>query len=358
MDIVVIGAVVYLVTLFWPAFGKKPDAKKRENYQKRASNFKDGKFHNLDEFYLFTDDSEMDNFFESDKRPVPIMTIPAKSPSFINHPTIDQLSITWFGHSSLMIQMHGMNILVDPVFSKRTSPFPLVGMKRFSRLPLSVEELPNIDIVLLTHDHYDHLDYNTIKKIKDKAKHFVVPLGVESHLEKWNVDANKIHSMAWWEEIDINGLTIGCTPATHFTRRSINDSFATLWASFVLKDEYHQIFESGDGGFGDHFKQIYQKYGLFDLVLGECGQYNTLWKSTHMFPNETYQLTKLLKASYVIPIHWGSFKLSNHPWDDPVTRLVKSSDNKKIKVITPMIGETIDFNHIDHYQERWYLEVE
>lgn len=157
--------------------------------------------------------------------------------------------MTWLGHSSLLIQMHGMNILIDPIFSQRSSPISFMGPKRFSEPPLTIEELPEIDIVIISHDHYDHLDMKSIKELDSKVDKYIVPLGVNKHLERWNIDKSKIKDMAWWEEIEINGLTIDCNPARHFSNRRGFNIDSTLYASWVLKDENYQIYESGDGGF-------------------------------------------------------------------------------------------------------------
>ena len=342
---------------FWKPFGRKPNQLEKEEYKKRTRQYYDNHFHNLDEFRIIRKNN-YENHASSHKKPIPKSQLPVLKPSFIDHPQCQDFTMTWFGHTFLFIQIHGLNIFIDPFFSQRCSPVSFVGMKRFTDMPLDIDELPPIDIVIITHDHYDHLDYQTIKRINHKVKRFVVPLGVECHLEKWNIEKNKIHEMSWWEEINIHGLTIGCTPSHHFSRRSLNDQFSTLWASWILMDENYRLFISGDGGFASHFHRIQEKYEYFDVAFMECGQYDALWPDVHMLPEQSFQATQILNAKHVIPIHWGVFQLAHHPWDDSVVRMVKASQNHDIDIITPMLGETIFYDRIKNYTKRWYEDYE
>ena len=352
----IIAAIIFLT--FWKPFGGKASQEDKENYASRATNY-DGKiFHNEHDFDLLADvDDNADDGVISDKGVVPEDAIPIIKPEYNDKLSVSDLQITWFGHSSLMIQIHSMNILVDPVFSDRSSPVSFVGSKRFSEVPISAEDLPELDVVIISHDHYDHLDYNTIKKIDSKVKKYIVPLGVENHLERWGISKDKIQNMAWWEETNVDGLTIACTPAKHYSGRSINDSYNTLWASWVLKDEYHQIFESGDTGYDNHFEEIVEKYGKFDLALMDCSQYDLRWPNVHMNPEESFKAAKTLQADYVMPIHWSTFALANHPWDDPVERYIEAAKNDTMTVITPLIGEIVRGDQLDSYQEHWWENV-
>lgn len=353
--ILLIALIAFLFMKFYPSFGSAPSLNDKKEYSKRADNYKGGKFYNNSDFKVLYANLE-ENHYVSKKKSKPIDEIPIVKPSFLNNPSIDTLSVTWLGHSSILMQMHGMNILVDPIFSKYSSPFSFVGPERFSKPPLSIDDLPNIDIVIISHDHYDHLDYNTIKKIDKKTSKYVVPLGVENHLEKWNVKKNKIINMAWWEEINIKGLTIGCMPARHHSGRRLFDRFSSLWASWVFEDEYHRVFESGDTGFDTHFNDIYNKYKEFDLALIDSGQYDTKWKSNHMVPEESVEAGKILNSKVIMPIHWGAFKLSNHPWDDGVERFTIKADEQDIKYITPKIGETVIYGK-DMPSDKWWRDI-
>lgn len=333
----------------------------REEYKMRASNFDGKKFSNEHEFKMMVKvPKNSDSGVVSKKGLIPKDVIPVAKPDFYNASTPDKVFFTWFGHSSLMIQMHGKTILFDPVFSKRASPESFTGPERFSDLPCKIEDLPEIDILIITHDHYDHLDKPTIKKIDSKVKKYIVPLGIERHLVKFGVKKEKIRNMAWWEEVNEDGLTIACTPAQHFSGRKIIDNFSTLWASWVLFDENHKIFECGDSGWDTHFARINEKYGNFDIAFMEGAQYDLRWPSVHMTPEQAFDAAQALGTEILFPIHWGTFKLAHHPWDDNVCRLVKRSEESggKIKIVTPLIGETIPLSKITDCQTRWYEKIQ
>ena len=355
MRSIYIGIVLMATFLLLPCLAFADTA----DYASRASNF-DGKiFHNEHEFILLMKDIPKDasNGFLSDKETVPESQLPLKTPDFTGNTANGELFFTWFGHSSLLIQMSGKNILFDPVFSKRSSPVQFAGPKRFTPPPCTIADLPEIDIVIISHDHYDHLDKPAIKKLDSKVKKYVCPLGVEKRLIKYGVEAGKITNMAWWEEIKLEGIDIACTPARHFSGRSLTDRFETLWAGWVLSDGRYKIFESGDSGWDDHFQRIGAKYGSFDLAFIEAGQYNVRWPSVHMKPEESFEAAKAVGAKLVVPIHWGTFVLSSHPWDDSVQRMVKAAGDSQIEIITPYIGETVPFSQILNYQNRWFEPI-
>jgi len=344
MVFVILLFAVFLFLKLWIPFGGTPSKKDKEDYLKRSNNYKNGKFYNENKFQMIYNNAEK-NKYVSNKSVTPEDEIPIVKPNLLDNPPVDMLNITWFGHSSLLMQMHGMNIFIDPVFSNIISPVSFVGPSRFSELPMSIEDLPKINILAISHDHYDHLDYKTIKEIDSKVEKYIVPLGVEKHLERWGVDSAKIINMAWWEELNINGLLIACTPARHYSSRNmILDKFNTLWASWVFIDDYHKVYESGDSGFDTHFQDIYNKYGSFSLALIETGQYNNRWKLTHMTPEESVEAGQILNAEYIMPIHWGTFVLAEHPWDDSVERFILEAEEEDIKYITPKIGETVIYN--------------
>lgn len=351
-------AVVLFLTL-WPAFGARASNKDKQDYMARAANFDGKTFHNEHAFKVFASvPKDAVEGIMSNKGAEPKDQIPLAQPDIAHIPPIEQVRITWFGHSILLIQMHGMNLLIDPVFGTAASPLGFVEPRRFSRLPMNIDELPDIDIVLISHDHYDHLDYGSILQLDKKVKRYVVPLGVENHLKRWKVAADKIANMAWWEEITINGLTIGCTPARHSSGRSLNDQYGTLWASWVLKDEHHLIFESGDTGFDTHYQEIHDKYGDFDFVMLDCAQYNLRWPAVHQTPEQAFAAIQMLGAKYAMPIHWAAFRLSTHPWDDSAVRLVYAARESSTPIITPMIGQTINIDEAEQYQTRWYENVQ
>ncbi len=356
--IIVVTIIIILVICFinfWKPFGKSP-SKDDKNIYKRAANFnyETGKFSNESEYKLIGNSGEND--FVSTKDNVPKNIIKSEKPVLKENLMLDDFNITWFGHSTIFLQMHGMNILIDPIFSDYASPVQFMGPKRFSKIPMTIDELPEIDIVIVSHDHYDHLDYDSIIGLKDKTKQFIVPIGVESHLEAWGVEKTKITAMAWWEEITVNNLLIACTPGKHNSFRLPQNRFSTLWSSFVLCDEYNKVFYTGDTGFGEHFKDIYEKYGAFDLAILECGQYDVSWKFSHMTPEESVNAGKILNAKLVMPIHWGTFSISNHGWDDPIIRFARKVKEENMKYAVPRIGET--FKVEDEKIEEWWTNIE
>ncbi|MCD9022125.1 MBL fold metallo-hydrolase [Cohnella silvisoli] len=253
-----------------------------------------------------------------------------------------QPTATWFGHSAILLQLDGKTLFIDPMLGKSPSPFPLFGGRRYSKqLPIEIEDLPSIDAVLLSHDHYDHLDYGSIKKMKNKVGHFFVPLGVGAHLIRWGVDPAKITEHDWWDEFEFAGLTLASAPARHFSGRNVGDRDTTLWCSWVIMGEQAKVFFSGDSGYGPHFAEIGEKYGPFDLTFIECGQYDERWSAIHMLPEETVQANLDVGGKVMIPIHWGAFTLALHDWTDPVERATKAAKERKTNLSTPRIGETV-----------------
>ncbi len=353
--ILILAAAVFLYIRLNPVFGGSPDKEDKADYSARAENYTDGKFTYPAEYLI--DGLSEDNRI-SEKGTKPADELPHETPDFKENPPVDEVYITWLGHSTLFIQMHGMNILVDPVFTDRASPVFFAGPERFSEPFIKPEELPKLDIILLSHDHYDHLDMEAIKTLDSKTDCFIVPLGVENHLERWDVNSDKIRNMAWWEEIDVNGLTIACAPAKHYSGRYALDSGNTLFASWILKDEYHQIFESGDSGFGGHFEVIHERYGDFDFVMIDCAQYDMIWHASHMFPEESANACEILGARLAMPIHWGAYSLSTHGWDDPPARFVKAAEKLDIDTVTPMLGESMNIDEPESYKEKWWEEIE
>ena len=357
----------------YPPFGAKVTGRDRDRYKSRTtSDYYDGaRFYYPKEWRRegLTEDVRL-----SEKGSTPLDRLPVVRPDITDlaeitdetdvtditnvteNADIQQIAVTWFGHSTILIRMHGKNILIDPVFCERASMFRFIGPKRFTKPPLTIGELPHIDICLISHDHYDHLDMRFIKQIADKTGHFLVPLGIEKHLIKKGIAAEKITDMAWWEAYEFDGLTFVCTPGLHMSNRLIDDVREKLWCSWVIKDAYHQIYESGDTGYGGHFQEIGQRYGEFDLVMLDCAQYNKKWHTSHMYPEESAMAAVELGAKTVMPIHWGAFALSSHGWDDPVERYVKAAREKGLDLVTPKPGETMTLRQAERFKECWWRE--
>lgn len=348
---------VWLFLRFWPAFSARISSISKLGYVSRAINYDGEHFSNIGDFSMKTDYSDPYASRTTGKDEKPESDLPTVAPSPLEEPAEDELTLTWFGHSTLLLQMSGKNILFDPIFSTIASPVPLIGSHRYSPLACQAEDLPYIDIVIITHDHYDHLDLNTIKAIDGKVGMYIVPLGIENDLKNWGISAARIITMAWWEEQEIDGLTVVCAPARHYSGRGLTDRNLTLWASYILMNGSYKVYESGDSGTGEHFREIYNRYGDFDLVLMDCAQYGQAWHDVHMYPEEAVDAANILGAKAAVPIHWGAFVLSNHAWDDPAERFTRYADETGLSTVTPRLGETVKWEERDEYTTRWWQDI-
>lgn len=265
---------------------------------------------------------------------------PQVSPDLLNFTEeSDNPKFIWFGHSTILMNIEGKTILTDPVFSENAAPVNFM-VKRFQNPVLQLNELPPIDVVVISHNHYDHLDKKTIKFFKDKNTKFIVPLGVGVILKKWGIDKSKITELNWYESIKDDNLNFTATPAIHYSGRGLFDKNKTLWSSWVIESDNKKIFFSGDSGYGKHFKEIGERFGGFDFAFIENGQYDKRWPDIHMFPEETVQAALDLKAKIFTPIHWGMFDLSLHKWNEPIKESYKVAKEKNMAIITPEFGET------------------
>jgi L-ascorbate metabolism protein UlaG (beta-lactamase superfamily) len=268
----------------------------------------------------------------------------------------DKTTIVWFGHSSYLIKTGGKHILVDPVFSGYASPFNLKSAKSFEGTDIyHVDDMPFIDVLLITHDHYDHCDYKTILKLGKSAGSILTSLGVGSHLEYWGIDPNKITELDWHENYETDGLKFIAVPARHFSGRTFKRS-KTLWSSFILNANNISIYIGADSGYDKHFKLLGDKYGPFDLAILESGQYNEDWKLIHMFPEETVRAASDLKAKMLLPVHWGKFTLAFHPWNEPIERVIKKAAEMNANVLTPVIGEPVIIGE-ENQTRKWWKDL-
>ncbi len=264
-------------------------------------------------------------------------------------------SLTWFGHSNFLLSINGKKILIDPMFGDVASPVSFVGSTRFSDDLLHViDELPPIDAVFITHDHYDHLDYPSIVELIDKVEHFFVPLGVDAHLLEWGVQSENITALNWWDEVEWDGLTIASVPAQHYSGRGLWDRNQTLWSGWVILGEQTRLFTSGDSSYGPHFGQIGEAYGPFDLTLIEGGQYDERWSYSHMFPEESVQAHIDVNGETMMLMHWGAFTLAYHGWSEPVERALLAAEEQDVHLIAPKIGETVDLEMLDVPISTWW----
>ncbi|MES2418644.1 MAG: MBL fold metallo-hydrolase [Bacteroidota bacterium] len=347
MKLYIVLALIILLLLIgvWilnlPVFGKHPK-KGRQQRLKKLPNYDNGELKN--ESFTPTKPADVSYWemiialIKGNKNGSPKKPLPHLKPDFNRS---EQLKITWFGHSSYLIQVDGKNILVDPVFSARTSPFQFLGTKNFLGTDfIEPADFPPLDLILITHDHYDHLDYQSILKLKAQTTHFVATLGVGAHLTHWGIPENQITELAWGETTSsMQGIAFTAAPARHFSGRGFKRN-QTLWASYILKTKNNTLYLGGDSGYDKHFKEIGKKYGPFDLAVLECGQYNTMWPFIHQFPEEVVQASIDLKAACFMPVHWGKYKLALHDWDEPIKRVVAESNALGIRIATPMLGES------------------
>ncbi len=268
-----------------------------------------------------------------------------------------QFSFSWLGHSSVLIAMENQRILVDPVLEERASPFSWIGPKRFHPPPVTAGELPGIDVVLITHDHYDHLEKSTLVTIQEKVERFIVPLGIGELLEDWGINPSKISELDWWETYSSGSLTFYATPAVHYASRGLFDANQRLWCSWSIAGKDKRVFISGDSGYFDGFKNIGERLGPFDVVFLKIGASNDkgTWRTLHMTPEEAGQQHLDLKGQLLVPLHWATFDLALHPWYEPIERLVAFSEQTSLTLITPELGKKINL-HAKPDTDHWWLK--
>jgi L-ascorbate metabolism protein UlaG (beta-lactamase superfamily) len=252
------------------------------------------------------------------------------------------LRVTWLGHSSTLVEIDGHRVLTDPVWSERASPFGWAGPRRWYPPPIPLSELPAIDAVVVSHDHYDHLDYPTIAAMKSWDTRFVVPLGLGAHLAHWGVPEARITELDWWERTEVSGLTVVCTPARHASGRMLMDNDAKLWAGYAFVGAHHRVYYSGDTGLFPAMKEIGAKLGPFDLTMIEAGQYDRAWPDWHIGPEQAVKAHQLVGGRVMLPVHWGLFRLAYHGWTEPIERVLVAAKKAGVTVIAPRPGESVE----------------
>ena len=339
-----------------PKFGKLPEGERKARIEK-SPNYKNGAFINLNFTPQITGDGGFlkimkDMFNAKNRRPHDI--IPSVKTDLLNLDKNEDI-LVWFGHSSYFVQIDGKRFLVDPVFSGNASPFGFM-IKSFKGTDIyTPADIPEIDYLIITHDHWDHLDYKTITKLKPKIAKVITGLGTGAHLERWGYDPKIIIESDWYDQVILeNGFTINTTPARHFSGRGPKAN-QSLWASFVLQTPTTRIFIGGDGGYDEHFAEIGEKFGGFDLVILENGQYNTSWKYIHLMPEEVLQAAKDLKAKRLFPVHNSKFALANHSWDTPLKAITEFNKTVKQPLVTPIIGELVYLKDTTQIFKEWWV---
>jgi L-ascorbate metabolism protein UlaG (beta-lactamase superfamily) len=253
------------------------------------------------------------------------------------------LRVTWLGHSTMLLDIDGQRLLIDPVFCERSSPFSFAGPSRFYPSPLPLAELPRVDAILISHDHYDHLDTETVRELAGRELTWIAPLGVGAHLAGWGVPEARIEELDWWQHLQIGSVAVTATPARHFSGRSVlfTDRNRTLWAGYALVGPTHRVYYSGDTAMFDGFIEIGRKLGPFDLTMIEVGAYNRLWRDVHLGPEQAVRAHRLARGKHFLPVHWGLFDLAMHGWTEPIERVLVAAQAEGADVYTPRPGETV-----------------
>jgi L-ascorbate metabolism protein UlaG (beta-lactamase superfamily) len=278
-------------------------------------------------------------------RRVPTAPLPASDPRDAwREPAGSGLRATWLGHSTVLIEIDGLRVLTDPVWGLRASPSQLAGPKRFQPVPVALEALPPLDLVLVSHDHYDHLDYPTIRALARTEVPFVTSLGVGAHLQAWGVPPQRITELDWWESFTLPGaeLTLHAAPSQHFSGRGLKDRNATLWSSLVIESPRHRVFFSGDTGLTTEYGAIRERFGAFDLVMLEVGAFHPSWGDIHLGPEHALEALDLLGGGMFLPVHWGTFALAMHDWDEPAETLLALGPQRGAQLLMPRLGQAVE----------------
>lgn len=281
----------------------------------------------------------------------PQKPLPMEKPDWQAFQSASESRFIWFGHSTLLMRVGGQTIATDPVFGNSVSPIPMM-MKRFQRPAAEFETWPDIDVVLISHSHFDHLEEATIKKMAAKKNHFIVPLGIGVLLQKWGIAPERISEIDWWQSITRNGVRYTAVPARHNSGRSFNDTNKTLWAGFIIEHDNERIYYSGDSSYRKHFADIAARFAPIDIAFIENGQYNERWPDNHLFPEQTAEVAALLQARRFVPIHWGAYTIAMHPWNEPVKHSIPAARKLGIHPLTPIQGQVFD---TDTETEDWFL---
>jgi L-ascorbate metabolism protein UlaG (beta-lactamase superfamily) len=355
---IVIGGYIFMKQ---PQFGKRPDGERVEKI-KSSPNYKNGKFQNLAKVSDLAEDVGFnlygmlrEFYINKSERREPSSVLPSIKTD-LKSLKRDENIMVWFGHSSFFLQIDGKKILIDPVLSGNASPVKFFNRSYKGSDIYTSEDIPDIDYLFISHDHYDHLDYEAVIELKPKIKKIITGLGTGAHFEHWGYDKSIIIEKDWNETVVLDeGFEATVTTARHRSGRGLKSN-QTLWASFVLKTPNIKIFYSGDSGYGSHFADIGNTYGPFDVALMECGQYSKYWRQSHMMPEEVVQASLDLKAKKLMPGHWAKFTLSIHDWDEPIIRVLEESKRKNLTLLYPMIGEKVDIKKTIT-SEKWWEKV-
>lgn len=356
LSIIILIVVGIIIFLNGAQFGSVPKGERAEKI-KQSIHYKDGKFQNLSYTPQLTSNkgyvgAMIDFLFGKKERLRPTGKIPTVKTDLLHlDPTENML--VWFGHSSYFIQIDGKKILVDPVFSEAASPVSFYNNAFEGTNIYSPQDMPTIDYLFISHDHWDHLDYPTVKALKATTKKIICGIGVGEHFERWGFDPENIIETDWDEQVELEpGFRIFCLPARHFSGRGLQPN-QSLWASFLLQTPSSKIYIGGDSGYDTHFKAIGERFEEIDLAILENGQYGTGWKYIHMMPEEVVQAAKDLNAKKLLPVHHSKYALAAHPWDEPMRRITEAHKGEDLILMTPIIGEKTNLDTIQTFNHWW-----
>jgi L-ascorbate metabolism protein UlaG (beta-lactamase superfamily) len=351
------------MTLFDPrVLGARPAGLRRERIE-ASPRYVDGRFQNTAPLRSTLSPGQslgqrfgiVSEFVRGGPGRVPDVALPVESPlEAWSRPAETGLRATWLGHSTVLLEIDGVRVLTDPVWGERVSPVAWAGPRRFHRAPVAVSQLPELDAVLVSHDHFDHLDYPTVRELARRDVPFYTSLGVGAHLEAWGVSHARITELDWWEEAVMPGgrLSFTATPARHFSGRGTGSN-RTAWSSWVLRGADHRVFFSGDTGLTSEFEAVRARCGPFDLVMLEVGAYHPAWGEIHLGPDNALVAHRMLGGGALLPVHWGTFDLGLHPWDEPIEKLAAGAAKARIQLLTPRLGRAIEPARIESLDPWW-----
>lgn len=353
LAIVLLAGIAFLYT---QPFGAHPKGARLERI-KQSPHYRSGAFQNLEPTPMLAEGSSyrsiIYDFFVGAKPKEPMEPLPHQKTDLLTLNPHENV-LVWMGHSSYFIQFDGMKILVDPVFSGNASPVSFITKAYKGSDVYSPEDIPAIDYLFITHDHWDHLDYRTMCRLRDKVTKVVCGLGAGAHLERWGYAPGSIIEQDWYESFKPEaGWEIHTLSARHFSGRGLKRN-QTLWASFAVISPAHRIYIGGDSGYGKHFSETGKRHGPFDLAILENGQYDTRWKYIHMLPGEQLQAARDLQAHTLLPVHSSKFTLAMHDWDEPLEKIVEAQQKDGVRVITPMIGEKVNLDDRQQMFKHWW----
>ncbi len=341
--VVVAAALAAVAIDAWPAFGARAEGARRTRME-RSPQWQDGSFANPQPIRNDFWTSILGMFDASphvSPQGEPVSTVPGDRSRFATPPA-SGLRVTWLGHSTALGVIDGHRVLIDPIWSERASPLDWIGPRRWYAPPIPLSELPALDAVIISHDHYDHLDHRTIAALRDHDTTFVVPLGVGAHRVSWGVPDDRIVELDWWERTRVGELDVVATPSRHASGRTGLDKDATLWAGFALRGAKHSAYYSGDTGLFPAMREIGERLGPFDVTMIEVGQYNQAWPDWHIGPEQAVTAHQWVRGRMLLPVHWGLFTLAAHGWTEPIERVLAAAERAGEKVVVPRPGESVE----------------